>query len=145
MTAGTEDGWLDIFGTTFQPRHFFTTMVRQNVAPVASQIVHSNRQHQRKNQLRYKTLIICCQPARLRKTFRENPRTVTCKLNQSRFPEPDVVSLCTRTPPSEKLRKDKNGGWKSAFIHTHAGQSIRPNLSERPSATFQVWIRVNNS
>lgn len=125
VTLPLLDGWLDIFRTMFQSHHFFTTMVRQNVAPVASKIVHSNREHRRKNQLGYKTLIICCQLACPRKKFRENPWTMTCKLNQSRFPELDVVSLYTRTPPSDKLRKDKNGGWKSAFIYTHAGQSIR--------------------
>lgn len=112
-----------LYSTTFQPRHFFTTMVRQNVAPVASQIVHSNRQHRRKNQLGNKTLIICCQRACLRKMFRENPWTMTCKLNQSGFPELDVVSLHTRTPPSEKLRKDKNGGVKECF-HIHTRRSV---------------------
>lgn len=70
---------------------------------------------------------------------------MTCKQNQSSF----LTRICSRAtqgrPASEKSSEKMQWERKSVFINTHAGQSIRLNVSVRPSVTFLVEIQVGNS
>lgn len=109
--------------------HFFTTM---NIAPVASQIVHSNREPRRENQNSHYALPAYVSEGAVQREALDHD----LQSKPKHLPEMDVVPLHTRTSASEK--KDKNGGRKSVFIYAHAGQSIRLNLFGRPSTTFQV-------